>query len=242
MSPFHDSFGLSIVPSSGPNISVRYNTVLGRPPMPGKWTERFGFGIELGGDVLCRDNLTEGYWWLGIVLGGKHTTVTHNVLRGPHGGEYATPTKISLEPGSDKATETIADNQQIVTASYIENPTGLTARRSGTLIDLSWQSHANNQSGFKVERRQPGGDYATLATLGGTATGFRDAGAVPGAGVRLSNSGLQCGGRHHLFAASVGGHGGKRSWRREVRVFRKSIVGRQQQSNGGPGGKCKRLW
>ncbi len=66
-SPYHDSFGLSIVPSSGPNISVRYNTVLARPPMPGKWTERFGFGIELGGDVLCRDNLTEGYWWLGIV-------------------------------------------------------------------------------------------------------------------------------------------------------------------------------
>ncbi len=113
-------------------------------------------------------------------IGGKHTTVTHNVLRGANGGEYATPTKISLEPGSDKATEHISDNQQIVTASYIENPTGLTATTSGTRIDLSWQSHSSNQTGFRIERRKPGGDYAAIATVAGTTTSFRDAGVAPG--------------------------------------------------------------
>ena len=179
-SPFYDSFGLSIVPSSGPNISVRYNTVLARPPMPGRWTERFGFGIELGGDVLCRDNLTEGYWWLGIVIGGKNTTVTHNVLHGANGGEYTTPTRISLEPGSEQSTEKISKNQQIVTASYIENPTNLTATRSGTQIDLTWRSQSNNQTGFKVEHRRPGGDYAAIATVAGTKTCFCDKVVVPG--------------------------------------------------------------
>ena len=149
--------------------------------MPGKWTERFGFGIELGGDVLCRDNLTEGYWWLGIVDWRKDIRRSPIiVLRGANGGEYATPTKISLEPGSDKATEHISDNQQIVTASYIENPTGLTATTSGTRIDLSWQSHSSNQTGFRIERRKPGGDYAAIATVAGTTTSFRDAGVAPG--------------------------------------------------------------
>jgi hypothetical protein len=178
-SPFHDSFGLSIVPSSGPNISVRYNTVLARPPVPGNWTNRFGFGIELGGDVVCRDNLTEGYWWLGIVVGGKNTTVTHNVLRGPNSGEYTTPSRISLEPGSEKASDTIADNRQIVTASYIESPTGLMAKSDGTRVDLSWRIPGKRATGFKVQRRKPGGDYAAIATLAGTSTSFRDAGRAP---------------------------------------------------------------
>src|SRR5208282_4539578 len=103
-------------------------------------------------------------------------TVTHNVLRGANSGEYTTPTKISLEPGSEKTTDTISENQQIVTSSYIENPTGLAARRSGAGIELSWQSHSRNQTGFKVERRKPGGDYAAIATVAGTTTSFRDAG------------------------------------------------------------------
>jgi hypothetical protein len=173
-SPFNDSFGLSIVPSSGPNIVVRYNTLLGRPPVPGTWTDRFGFGIELGGDVLCRDNLTEGFWWLGIVIGGKNTTVTHNVLRGAHGGEYTTPTKISLEPGSDEKTETIAENQQILTDSYIENPTDLVAKVSGKRTELSWQAHSTKETGFRVERRTPGGEYAVIATLPATSTSYTD--------------------------------------------------------------------
>jgi hypothetical protein len=173
-SPFMDSFGLSIVPSSGPNIVVRYNTLLARPPVPGTWTERFGFGIELGGDVLCRDNLTEGFWWDGIVIGGKNTTVTHNVLRGAHSGEYTTPTKVSLEPGSDSITERIVENEQTVTASYIENPTDLTAKVSGKRAQLSWQVHSTNETGFKVERRRPGREYDVIATLPATSTSYAD--------------------------------------------------------------------
>jgi hypothetical protein len=173
--PFNDSFGLSIVPSSGPNILVRYNTVLGRPPMPGKWTERFGFGIELGGDVTCRDNFSEGYWWMGIVIGGKNTTVTHNLLRGPKGHDYCTPTKISLEPGSDKPTDKIIDNQQIDAEGFIENPTDLKARATGSGVELSWVSHSPKETGFKVERRRPDQDYSAIATLGGDMTTFTDA-------------------------------------------------------------------
>ena len=173
-SPFMDSFGLSIVPSSGPNIVVRYNTVLARPPVPGTWTNRFGFGIELGGDVMCRDNLTEGFWWVGIVIGGKNTTVTHNILRGAHSGEYTTPTKITLEPGSDAPTDTITENEQTITASYIENPTDLTAKVIGTRAELSWQIHSTNQTGFKVECRTPGGQYSVVANLSAKSTSHTD--------------------------------------------------------------------
>jgi len=173
-SPFMDSFGLSIVPSDGPNIVVRYNTLLARPPVPGTWTNRFGFGIELGGDVLCRDNLTEGFWWEGIVIGGKNTTVTHNVLRGARSGEYTTPTKVALEPGSDPATETIAENEQTVTASYIENPSDLTAKASGTCTELSWQVHSTKQTRIKVERRSPGLDYTVIVTLPASSTSYVD--------------------------------------------------------------------
>jgi hypothetical protein len=172
--PFHDSFGLSIVPGNGPGIIVRYNTLLGRPPLPGVWTNRFGFGIELGGDVTCCDNFTEGYWWLGIVIGGKNTTVTHNLLRGPRGHDFCTPTKISLEPGSDKNTEIIADNQQIDADSFIETPTDLTAHAAGTRITLSWLSHSTKATGFRVERRIPDGDYSTIATLSSDKTSCID--------------------------------------------------------------------
>jgi hypothetical protein len=173
-SPFMDSFGLSIVPGSGPNILVRYNTLLARPPVPGTWTNRFGYGIELGGDVLCRDNLTEGFWWVGIIIGGKNTTVTHNVLRGAESGQYTTPTKVSLEPGSDAPTETIAENEAIPTASYIENPTDLTAKVSGKRVELSWRAHSTKETGFKVERRRPGQEYAVIATLPASSTSYTD--------------------------------------------------------------------
>ncbi len=172
--PFPDSFGLSIVPSSGPNISVRYNTVLARPPMPGKWTSRFGFGLEIGGDVFCRDNLSEGYWWNGIVIGGKRATVTHNLVRGPHSGEYTTPSKIVLEPGSDKDTETISDNTQIITATFIENPTALQIRQDGSAAALSWKVPSTNHTGFKVERRIFPGNYSIIATLPAEARSYTD--------------------------------------------------------------------
>ena len=173
-SPFMDSFGLSIVPGNGPHIVVRYNTLLARPPVPGTWTNRFGYGIELGGDVMCSDNLTEGFWWVGIIIGGKNTTVTHNVLRGAESGQYTTPTKVSLEPGSDAPTETIADNESMQTASYIENPTDLTAKVSGKRADLSWRAHSTMETGFKVERRKPGQEYAVIATLPVTSTSYTD--------------------------------------------------------------------
>jgi Right handed beta helix region len=174
VSPYNDSFGLSIVPSSGPNISVRYNTMLGRPPVPGTWTNRFGFGYELGGDVTCRDNFSEGWWWIGIVIGGKRTVVENNVLRGPKGGEYTTPTKITLEPGSEKETETIGKNTQTITDAYVEGPNELTAKLANGRVDLSWVDRSSGKAGFAVQRRAPGGDYRELARLAPKTAAYRD--------------------------------------------------------------------
>jgi hypothetical protein len=125
--PYYDSFGLSIVPSAGPNISVRYNTLLARPPVPGTWTNRFGYGIEVANDIFCRDNFVEGHWWNGIVIGGGRTIVSNNVCRGPHDGEFKAPATITFEPGSDPPTVLITNNRLKITTSYIEPPDGLRA-------------------------------------------------------------------------------------------------------------------
>src|SRR5262249_33090517 len=101
-SSYDNSFGLSIVPSSGPDITTQYNTILGRPAPPSG--SRYGFGIEIGGQEVVQNNFVEGYFWLGAVIGGKNATVASNVLRGPTNGSYQQPSQISFEPGGDTAT------------------------------------------------------------------------------------------------------------------------------------------
>ena len=180
--PYADSFGLSVVPPRGPNISVRYNTLLARPPAPGTWENRYGYGIEVANDILCRDNFVEGHWWNGIVIGGGNTIVSNNVCRGPVDGQFKAPATISFEPGSNPPTVIITNNNLQITSSYIEAPDHLRLVRVSTnRVDLAWNDLSTNEDGFKVERRTPGGSYALLATLPASATSYTDIDVVPDA-------------------------------------------------------------
>ena len=57
--PNESSFGLSIVPSSGPNVVTQYNTLLGRPAAASG--HHYGDGLEIGGDQTNQWNFVEGY-------------------------------------------------------------------------------------------------------------------------------------------------------------------------------------
>jgi hypothetical protein len=48
------------------------------------------------------------------------------------------------------------------------------AKVSGKRTELSWQAHSTKETGFRVERRTPGGEYAVIATLPATSTSYTD--------------------------------------------------------------------
>jgi len=51
---------------------------------------------------------------------------------------------------------------------------------SGTQITINWTDNANNESGFKIERRPSGGTFAEIATRGVDSTSFQDSGLNAG--------------------------------------------------------------
>ena len=174
-------FGLSIVPSSGPNITIRYNTILGRPATDGTWTNRYGFGVEICNDDTTTDNFIEGDFWHGIVIGGTNVIVSNNVLRGPSNGGYQQPSQIAFEPGSNPLIATVVTNSiEIDTSSYIDNPDQLSVTGvASNEVDLPWVDHAIYETDLDVQRRVPGGSYQVIATLIGNATSFSDLSVAP---------------------------------------------------------------
>ncbi len=60
-------------------------------------------------------------------------------------------------------------------------PAGLTATAvDGTHVDLAWTDHADDETGFVVERSLDGVTFAEVATPTADATGYADAGLLPG--------------------------------------------------------------
>jgi subtilisin family serine protease/fibronectin type 3 domain-containing protein len=60
-------------------------------------------------------------------------------------------------------------------------PTELKLTVPGTTeIDLAWKDNSTNESGFEVQRRDPGADYATIATTGANVAGYADTGLPSG--------------------------------------------------------------
>ncbi len=179
VNPYNDSFGLSIVQGGAGTNSVinQYNTLLGRPAPA---TGRFGYGIEVGFDETCQYNFSEGYFWYGIIVGGANVTVKNNVVRGPTGNGLQ-PSTIAYEPGGDPNTTTITGNTQTNTASFIENPSSLTATiQNGDQVKLAWINNSSSQTGVEVQRHIPGGLYSVVATgLAATTATFTDDTAAP---------------------------------------------------------------
>ena len=60
------------------------------------------------------------------------------------------------------------------------SPTNLTANRiSSSRIDLVWQDSAINETGFKIERKPPGGSYGQVAQVGADTTTYSNTGLDP---------------------------------------------------------------
>jgi hypothetical protein len=176
-----NSFGLSIVPiGSGMSETTQYNTLLGRPAPPSG--SRYGYGLEVGQSNLVQNNFIEGDFCNGIVIGGADSTIQNNVLRGPvNSGLSEDAISINYEPGGDPNTTTITGNTQTNTASYLENPTALTAAIiNGDQVKLTWVNNNSSQTGVEVQRHVPGGTYSVVATgLAGTTTTYTDTTAGP---------------------------------------------------------------
>jgi len=87
-------------------------------------------------------------------------------LSGPTGGA-------TLDDAQKTATLTILDNDGPPPSTPPAAPTGLTATaQSPSGIDLAWTDNANNETGFTVESKSPGGTYQEIGTVGANVTAF----------------------------------------------------------------------
>jgi uncharacterized protein (TIGR02145 family) len=60
-------------------------------------------------------------------------------------------------------------------------PDNLTATAfSSTQVDLQWVDNSTNETGFKLERKLPGGDFAEIANMGENSTAYSDLNLLPG--------------------------------------------------------------
>ncbi len=180
LSPGTSSFGLSVVPSSGPNVITQYNTLIGIPPIAGGSTgsNHYGDGLEVGGDQVAQQNFVAGYWGCGVVIGGGNVTVANNILWGPSGTSQ-NPAQIQFEPGGNSANTVLTGNNLVNTPNFVGAPSSLQATpTSGNLVQLSWVNNTPSPTGLRVQRRLPGGMYYTIATLAPTATSYTDTAAT----------------------------------------------------------------
>src|SRR5205814_737646 len=73
-------------------------------------------------------------------------------------------------------------------------PSSLTAAPlSSSSMSLAWKDNADNETGFKIERKNADGSFTQVGTTGTNVTGYRDSGLLAGTAytyqVRATNSG-----------------------------------------------------
>ncbi len=87
-------------------------------------------------------------------------------LSGPTGGA-------TLDDTQKTALLTILDNDGPPPNTPPAAPTGLTATAQSTSeIGLAWTDNANNETGFTVESKSPGGTYQEIGSVGANVTAF----------------------------------------------------------------------
>ncbi|MCM8796957.1 MAG: hypothetical protein NC923_03660 [Candidatus Omnitrophica bacterium] len=70
-------------------------------------------------------------------------------------------------------------NEATITISPPSAPSGLTATAASTTqVTLRWADNSNNESGFTLERKEPGGTYAARISLSPNVTVFNDTAAA----------------------------------------------------------------
>lgn len=81
-------------------------------------------------------------------------------------------------------------------------PSGLVAVY-GAQAEISWTDNADNEAGYRLERRLAGGTFATIATLGADVTSYTDAGAATLTHYEYRVSALNSGGTSSSATVSI---------------------------------------
>ena len=137
----------------------------------------------------------------GTATAGQDFTPTSGTLNWANGDSGSKTFKVTIVNDTiQEPTETIlltlsnptggaVLDQSTATLSILDNdspspgggppaaPTSLTATtRSTAEIDLAWTDNANNETGFSIERKSPGGTYQEVGTVGPNVTTFTASG------------------------------------------------------------------
>ena len=164
-SPYCSEAGVTmgVAPASAANLSA---TVVSKSQIKLTWTDRAnnetGFKIERK------------------VEGGSYShvaTVDRNVTSYTDSGLSAGKTYYYRVRAYNSNGNSSYSSEVEITADLPVAPTNLsTTTLSYSEIYLSWEDNANNESGFKIERKKSGGSYAQIGTVGANVTSYTDSG------------------------------------------------------------------
>ncbi|MCV6605587.1 MAG: fibronectin type III domain-containing protein [Porticoccaceae bacterium] len=83
--------------------------------------------------------------------------------------------------GGDSAASNVATITLSSAASVPDAPSRLgAAQGAGSNVDLSWTDNSDDEDNFRIERREGGGSFSTLATASANSTSFTDTTSQPG--------------------------------------------------------------
>ena len=68
----------------------------------------------------------------------------------------------------------------LISITSIIPPSNLSAQLQGTDIILAWTDNSTGESGFKIERKESGGEFAEIASVNANQTGYTDSGLKAG--------------------------------------------------------------
>ena len=144
---------------------------------------------ELGAGQLRAynpSNLAQEYWTSAQAAGGRDAL--------PTGVKFSTPTVTNGQVFVDTNNSLVVYGEFSASTSPPNAPTNLIATAlGGTQVNLTWQDHANNESGFLIEDSTNGGSsWTQVGTASTNATFYALGGLVPGAAysfrVRATNA------------------------------------------------------
>ena len=93
----------------------------------------------------------------------------------------------ALSDADRTAIENYLNSKYAVVAAPPSAPSGLaTVALSSSQVNLTWAANSQNETAFKIERKQFGGSYAEIAQVKTAVTTYVDAAALPGVRIPIA--------------------------------------------------------
>jgi hypothetical protein len=136
-----------------------------------------GVRLWVNGQLLVNGWITEGktsYTGDIALSGGQKYDIEMDFFQGA-GDIYS-----QLRWSSPSTPDQIIPQAQLYSGVAPAVPSGLTGTpASGTQVNLTWIDHASNETGYQVERKDPGGSFVVIDTLPADSTSYMDTALVP---------------------------------------------------------------